>query len=158
MNQTDKNTSAKKLKYTRITKLLSYVKPVIICIAGAAFLFLMFDRLCIFSIITGFPCPGCGMSRALMLLLKGDFSGAWNMNPGIFGFAIIALYIIYALVRGIPGHNNKILDCLIYITGGLMIVTYIHGMIKYFPDREPYVYRDSCVLSFVLSFFKRLFT
>ena len=93
-----------------------------------------------------------------MLLLKSDFSGAWNMNPGIFGFAIIALYIIYDLVRGIPGHNNKVLDCLIYITGGLMIVTYIHGMIKYFPDREPYVYRDSCVLSFVLSFFKRLFT
>ena len=141
-----------------MNKLKPLLKPVIICIAGAAFLFLMFDRLCIFSIITGFPCPGCGMSRALMLLLKGDFSGAWNMNPGIFGFAIIALYIIYALVRGIPGHNNKILDCLIYITGGLMIVTYIHGMIKYFPDREPYVYRDSCVLSFVLSFFKRLFT
>ena len=141
-----------------MNKLKPLLKPAIICIAGAAFLFLMFDRLCIFSIITGFPCPGCGMSRALMLLLKGDFSGAWNMNPGIFGFAIIALYIIYALVRGIPGHNNKILDCLIYITGGLMIVTYIHGMITYFPDREPYVYRDSCVLSFVLSFFKRLFT
>ena len=139
-------------------KIIHYIKPIIICLAGAALLFLLFDRLCILSIVTGLPCPGCGMSRALTLLLKGDFAGAWNMNPGIYGFIILSLYITYALIRRVPEHDNKLFNCLIYIIGGLMIFRYIYGMIMYFPDREPFVYRDSCVLSFVVSFLKRLFT
>ena len=91
-------------------KIIHYIKPIIICLAGAALLFLLFDRLCILSIVTGLPCPGCGMSRALTLLLKGDFAGAWNMNPGIYGFIILSLYIIYALIRRVPEHDNKLFN------------------------------------------------
>jgi len=30
---------------------------------------------------TGLLCPGCGGTRALAALLRGDLSGAWRLNP-----------------------------------------------------------------------------
>ena len=51
-----------------------------LCPAAAAILaygvvtHLLFDRFCPMLILTGFPCPGCGMTRALFLVLTGRLS------------------------------------------------------------------------------------
>ena len=36
---------------------------------------------CIFHAFTGWPCPGCGATRALRALAHFDFGGALAMNP-----------------------------------------------------------------------------
>ncbi len=36
---------------------------------------------CPFFEATGLLCPGCGGTRALAALLRGDFAGAWKLNP-----------------------------------------------------------------------------
>ncbi|MBF6024135.1 DUF2752 domain-containing protein [Lysobacter niastensis] len=36
---------------------------------------------CVFQMVTGLYCPGCGMTRALHALLHGDLATAWAMNP-----------------------------------------------------------------------------
>ena len=38
---------------------------------------------CIFRLITGLECPGCGVSRMCMALLKLDFRTAWHSNPAV---------------------------------------------------------------------------
>lgn len=38
---------------------------------------------CLFHLVTGLQCPGCGVSRMLLCLLRLDFSGAWEANPVI---------------------------------------------------------------------------
>lgn len=38
---------------------------------------------CVFRILTGLYCPGCGMTRALHALLHADAATAWAMNPMI---------------------------------------------------------------------------
>ncbi|MFN4284793.1 MAG: DUF2752 domain-containing protein [Lacibacter sp.] len=37
--------------------------------------------LCLFKNTTGLPCPSCGTTRALTLLLQGNVIGALEMNP-----------------------------------------------------------------------------
>jgi hypothetical protein len=37
--------------------------------------------LCPFRMITGIPCPGCGMGHALLFAWRGDFAGSWHSHP-----------------------------------------------------------------------------
>ncbi len=39
---------------------------------------------CIFHVVTGFKCPGCGVSRMLMALLQLDLKGAFLENRVLF--------------------------------------------------------------------------
>ena len=36
---------------------------------------------CPFRLLTGIPCPTCGMVRTARLVMQGQFSPAWMMNP-----------------------------------------------------------------------------
>ena len=35
----------------------------------------------------GFPCPGCGLTRATLALVHGDFAGALHLHPLVFVLA-----------------------------------------------------------------------
>ncbi len=47
---------------------------------------------CPFRNITGLPCPGCGTTRSVGALTRGDFTEAWHFNP--MGYAAAAVLII----------------------------------------------------------------
>ncbi len=50
---------------------------------------------CIFKVLTGFDCPGCGSQRAIHAMLNGDFVAAWNYNAAIFfALPLAAVYIV----------------------------------------------------------------
>jgi hypothetical protein len=53
--------------------------------------------------LTGIPCPGCGLSRATMLLLKGELSGSLRFHAfaPVFLFAIVALILSVVLPKSI---------------------------------------------------------
>jgi Protein of unknown function (DUF2752) len=71
-------------------------------IAGAAYLFFFepgktgFFPGCPFRFITGFLCPGCGVTRALHHILHGHFETAFMLNPL---FLIAVPFILFALIR-----------------------------------------------------------
>lgn len=44
---------------------------------------------CVFKLVTGWDCPGCGSQRALHSLLSGRVGEAWAFNPYVF-FAVPA--------------------------------------------------------------------
>lgn len=50
--------------------------------------------LCGFLWLTGQPCPFCGITRALVCLLKGDFALALNFHP-LSPLALAALLIVF---------------------------------------------------------------
>ncbi len=59
---------------------------------------------CGFRLITGAPCPGCGMTRSLTSLLRGDAAAAfaWHpVGPVLAGLALTALAL--AAVEGSTG-------------------------------------------------------
>lgn len=41
---------------------------------------LLYPR-CVFQAVTGWQCPGCGVTRATHALLHGDLAAAWRLNP-----------------------------------------------------------------------------
>ncbi|MCW8133624.1 MAG: DUF2752 domain-containing protein [Planctomycetota bacterium] len=49
---------------------------------------------CWFKNQTGFPCPGCGLTRSFVAISHGDLPAAWHFNP--FGFFFYALSIALA--------------------------------------------------------------
>lgn len=59
---------------------------------------------CVFHKVTGFYCPGCGGTRAVIAMLKFDFITAFRYNPGVVSLCVI---ILLALIGKII--NKKIL-------------------------------------------------
>lgn len=51
---------------------------------------------CLFRLVTGAECPGCGSQRAFHALLHGRIADAWAFNPFIFFAVPAALFFIIA--------------------------------------------------------------
>ncbi len=49
---------------------------------------------CVFRLLTGWDCPGCGAQRALHALLHGHIDRAWGYNPFLFFAVPAALFFI----------------------------------------------------------------
>ena len=81
--------------------------------AGCALaLYLMLRRMtgfsipCIFRTVTGFKCPGCGVTHMLECMLKLDMKGAREANPFLFFTSPFLLFeIIYGFL--VPHNNSK---------------------------------------------------
>lgn len=55
---------------------------------------------CMFRLLTGLDCPGCGSTRALHHLLHGRIEEAFRLNPMLFLLMVVALFALPSLLRG----------------------------------------------------------
>lgn len=53
---------------------------------------------CYFATLTGLPCPGCGMTRATVALLKGNFRLALAYHPFSPGFMLMGGLMFYCAI------------------------------------------------------------
>ena len=95
----------------------------------------LFSAFCPLVIITGFPCPGCGMTRAFLAVLTGHFVRAWRLNPMIYAVILAALY--GAVQRYLLHQRVKGFYRILCILAVLMILVYLYRMYRYFPHRPP---------------------
>lgn len=71
-----------------------YLAALLVGYFGCVFLLMYYTGItCVYKHFLGVPCPGCGMTRALICLLKLDFAGAWGYNPLIFAMPYVFLYL-----------------------------------------------------------------
>ena len=85
---------------------------------------------CVFHEVTGYLCPGCGITRCFISIFHGDFIKAFNYNKLVFcmlPFGII--YFIYWLYNYIIGNENyyKISNG---ISIFLVVITLLFGIIR----------------------------
>lgn len=59
--------------------------------------FSIFKIPCPIYTLSGFLCPGCGMTRAVFALLHFDFVGAFLYNPLVY---LLLLFFVQAFVLG----------------------------------------------------------
>lgn len=63
---------------------------------------------CPFRLITGYLCPGCGVTRMCLAFLRGDPAAAYGYNKGLFLILpLLAALILSALYRYIRGIGQK---------------------------------------------------
>ncbi len=107
---------------------------------------LLTQTTCVFRSTIGIPCPGCGLSRAFVYLLQGQWRQAllyhplfWLVPPVFLTWAGLSLFMPEKMNSG---WFNRVL----IVIGMLFIAVYIYRMIVFFPDTDPMVYNAASVL------------
>ena len=81
---------------------------------------------CIFHLLTGWSCPGCGVTTLIMSVAAGRFDLARAANPFLFyTWPLIAGFVIYSEVKAIKGKKykaDKIVDILTFAYIGALLV------------------------------------
>lgn len=97
---------------------------------------------CLFHKITGYYCPGCGITRCLFSLLQGKIYQAFMYNQLVFILLpFIILYFIYTTYIYIFNKKNTLINKIpnyIYII--LLIIVISYGIIRnldFFPYLRP---------------------
>lgn len=119
----------------RIIKVISTVLVLIMLLLGYYFLNSQYNIgiPCIFHELTGYQCPGCGITRALFSLLQGDIKKAFSYNQLIFFLApFIIAYFIYTNYIYILGkkQSKKAQTIITIISTILIIITIAYGIIR----------------------------
>lgn len=93
---------------------------VIFFIAVSGIILLVFYH-CPFLYFFGIPCPGCGMTRALIAAARLDFKAAFYYHPLFFVVIIAAVYMLLKLTGRVSvskkAENNLLKAiCILFIT------------------------------------------
>ena len=103
--------------------------------AGAAYVFVVrtfgVGICCPFERLTGYSCPGCGISGIFLSLLRGDIRGAFYSNPLTFcllpGYAG---FIVYLCRQYLTYGYLKIARWIEYVLIGLIAVYVVFGIVR----------------------------
>ena len=111
----------------------------------AALATLLLGTVCPLSALTGFPCPGCGSTRALLLVLTGRWRAAFFYSPCIYLWMLLAAYVGWQrYVRGKRAAGALPAAAGIAV---LMILIYLYRLAAEFPGSPPMNYREENVLA-----------
>ena len=91
-------------------------------------LFVMYTGIgipCLFHLLTGLSCPGCGVSRMCISLMKFDFKAAYNYNKMLFVLLPLLLvffaYELYKYIRYDDTKLTKVQSAILYIVIALLL-------------------------------------
>ena len=115
----------------------SKMKLILILISFLIIYFILSELLdvgipCLFYEITGYYCPGCGITRVLFSLLKLDFYQAFRYNPLIFILIIITgiYWLVKFILKKFINISIAIPNYVYYI---LLIIVIIFGILRNIP-------------------------
>lgn len=97
--------------------------------AAALFALWLFLTGCPINRLTGLPCPGCGMSRALFCLVKLDFAGAWYYHPLVFFLPLPILWLVHRKAWKLPGGRRAAIAVVIALAAALIAVYAIRAFV-----------------------------
>ena len=79
-----------------------------------------------------------GLTRAMFMVLRGDFAGAWKMHPFIYGVIILVGW--FGVRRYIQRKETKSLGKWVILLCVGLILYYVYRMVRYFPGDTPMSY------------------
>jgi hypothetical protein len=79
---------------------------------------------CSFKSLLGMECPGCGMQRAFVALLRGDLLLSLSLNPSLIPFIITVLYAAAHILTGFRNGARNIV-WLFSFTVLVMVVNFV---------------------------------
>ena len=112
---------------------------------------LLFHRFCPVVLLCGYPCPGCGITRAFLAFVTLHPVKAFHYNP-VYPLWLAVLLAAF-WIRYVKGKSLKGLYYPLLFTGIITLLVYIYRMIFIFPGDEPMVYVHENLFSIIRSFF-----
>ncbi len=96
---------------------------------------------CFFKSVYGVPCPGCGMSRALLALACGDVALAFSFHP----LAPLVPFIgLVALLRNTAPFRELYNSGIFWVAcAACFVAVWAVRMVVYFPHTPPMEYSRS---------------
>lgn len=85
---------------------------------------------CLSKKLFGVDCFGCGIQRAVALLLQGEFEAAFYMYPAIYTLILFFLFIGISLIDKSRSYH-KLIVFLGVITAFTMVFSYFYKLIYY---------------------------
>ena len=84
---------------------------------------------CPFKVLTAYPCPACGMTRAFQTLLNGDIISSFSYHilafPLFVSFAVLILCLIYGMITNQDLVTKKVIPLLERYYGVIIILLLI---------------------------------
>ena len=115
----------------------------ILILLGVGMLYALFIKItgwkipCVFHEVTGLHCPGCGITRMCLALIRLDFSLAFQCNPLIFSllpvFLLVAVYFLIRYIRWGTWQTGKWMNVLLVVVVVLLVA---FGILRNLPGME----------------------
>ena len=96
---------------------------------------------CPVKLLTGIPCPGCGMTRALFYLFAGNWALSFQMHPLAAVWVAFGLYL--AVMRYWYKKKPKGMLLILILLCAVMFGVYLYRMLTIFPNQEPMTYGNA---------------
>ena len=80
---------------------------------------------CVFKAITHFDCPGCGMQRSFVALLKGNLEESFLLYPALIPILILFSLLAAKLIFKKEQYNTA-LKYLFFFCASIVLVSYIY--------------------------------
>lgn len=75
-------------------------------------------------------CPGCGLQRSLLALIKGDIAASWNLYPPTLFVLVTLIFLLLHLTFSFK-HGAYILKILFIITVAVMAANYFYKILNH---------------------------
>lgn len=91
---------------------------------------------CMFHVITGLQCPGCGITHMLIYMAEHDFKSAYESNQMVFVLQPVIYYLVLknviVYIKGDPVRHHKFDNFLVYSAIVMILVfSVIRNIMKY---------------------------
>lgn len=83
---------------------------------------------CMFKAVTHIDCPGCGIQRSFILLMKGDIAGSFLLYPALVPIILLFLFLGIQLVARFS-KGAAVLKYGYLFCAGIILVSYIYKLI-----------------------------
>lgn len=108
---------------------------------------LLFHRFCPVALYCGFPCPGCGLTKAFTEFILLHPLEALSYNPTYPLWMVLIIAAIWR--RYIRGKSIRVLKLPLGIVACVTIAVYIWRMLNDFPGKPPMVFNDKNLLGLI---------
>ncbi len=85
--------------------------------------------ICYYKKLSGIDCPGCGMQRAFIYLLRGNFIESFHSYPALlpvlFTLTLTAIHLSYGLKNG-----AALIKYSFIITISIVIISYVFKLLR----------------------------